>query len=108
MANGNVYLIPSFLDENSIHVIPAYAIDAIKECHVFFVENERSARRFLKNVWKEMVINDYEWFAIHKAEEQVKNDFRKKLKEGKTIGILSEAGCPCIADPGQILSLIHI
>ena len=101
--NGNVYLIPTFLDENSIHVIPAYVIDAIKKCHVFFAENERSARRFLKSVWKEIVINDYEWFAIHKAEEEIKNEFRKKLKEGKTIGILSEAGCPGIADPGQIL-----
>src|ERR1022692_2742697 len=101
--NGNVYLIPTFLDENSIHVIPAYLIDAIKKCHVFFAENERSARRFLKSVWKEIVINDYEWFAIHKAEEEIKNEFRKKLKEGKTIGILSEAGCPGIADPGQIL-----
>jgi 16S rRNA (cytidine1402-2'-O)-methyltransferase len=101
--NGNVYLIPTFLDENSIHVIPAYVITAIKECNVFFAENERSARRFLKSVWKEMVIEDYEWFTIHKAEEEMKNEFRKKLKEGKTIGILSEAGCPGIADPGQLL-----
>jgi len=101
--NGNVYLIPTFLDENSIHVIPSYVIDSVKKCHVFFVENERSARRFLKSVWKEIVIDDYEWFTIHKAEEEIKNDLRKKLKEGKTIGILSEAGCPGIADPGQIL-----
>lgn len=101
--NSNVYLIPTFLDESATHVIPDYVIDAIKECHIFFAENERSARRFLKNVWKEMVIDDYEWFAIHKAEEEIKNEFRKKLKAGKTIGILSEAGCPGIADPGQIL-----
>lgn len=101
--NGNVYLIPTFLDENNVHVIPSYVLDATKECHVFFVENERSARRFLKRVWKEMVIDDYEWFTIHKAEEDIKTEFRKKLKEGKTIGILSEAGCPGIADPGQIL-----
>jgi 16S rRNA (cytidine1402-2'-O)-methyltransferase len=102
-ANGNVYLIPTLLDENALQTIPAYVINAVKECHVFFVENERSARRFLKTIWKEMVIDNYEWFAIHKAEEEVKNEFRKKLKEGKTIGILSEAGCPGIADPGQIL-----
>lgn len=101
--NGNVYLIPTFLDENAMHVIPAYVIDAVKKCHVFFAENERSARRFIKSLWKEIVINDYEWFTIHKAEEGIKNEFRKKLKEGKTIGILSEAGCPGIADPGQIL-----
>lgn len=102
-ANVNVYLIPTFLDEHSMHVIPGYVIGAIKECRAFFAENERSARRFLKSVWKEMPINDYEWFTIHKAEEEIKSEFRKKLKEGKTIGILSEAGCPGIADPGQIL-----
>ncbi|HLK29855.1 MAG TPA: SAM-dependent methyltransferase [Puia sp.] len=101
--NANVYLIPTFLDENALQTIPLYVIDAVKQCNVFFVENERSARRFLKTIWKEMVIDDYEWFAIHKAEEEIKNEFRKKLKEGKTIGILSETGCPGIADPGQIL-----
>ncbi len=101
--NGNVYLIPTFLDENAHQTIPLYIVDAIKKCNIFFVENERSARRFLKSIWKEMVIDDYEWFTIHKAEEEIKNEFRKKLKAGKTIGILSEAGCPGIADPGQIL-----
>jgi 16S rRNA (cytidine1402-2'-O)-methyltransferase len=91
------------VDESATHVIAEYVVNAIKECHVFFAENERSARRFLKVVWKEIVIDDYEWFTIHKAEEEIKNEFRKNLKEGKTIGILSEAGCPGIADPGQIL-----
>jgi 16S rRNA (cytidine1402-2'-O)-methyltransferase len=101
--NGNVYLIPTFLDEQALETIPKYVVDAVKKCSVFFVENERTARRFLKMIWKEMIIDDYEWFTIHKAEDEVKNEFRKKLKEGKTIGILSEAGCPGIADPGQLL-----
>ena len=101
--NGDVYLIPTFLDENALDVIPAYVVDAVKCCQVFFVENERTARRFLKKMWREMVIDDFEWFTIHKAEEEVKADFRKKIKEGKNIGILSEAGCPGIADPGQVL-----
>jgi 16S rRNA (cytidine1402-2'-O)-methyltransferase len=106
--NADVYLIPSFLDENAIHVIPGYVIDAIKKCQVFFAENQRSSRRFLKSIWKEMVIDEYEWFTIHKAEADIKNEFIKKLREGKTIGILSEAGCPGVADPGQILvSVAH-
>ena len=100
---SDVYLIPCFLDENSIHVLPAYILDAVKKCHVFFVENERSARRFLKMLSKEIVIDDYEWFTIHKAEEQIKIEFINKIKEGKTIGIISEAGCSCVADPGQLL-----
>src|SRR5690606_10435384 len=77
--------------------------DAAKNCHAFFVENERTARRFLKSLWKEMVIDDYQWYAIHKAESAVMQAFINTVKDGKNVGILSEAGCPGIADPGQIL-----
>jgi len=101
-----VYLIPSFLDEHSLQPLPAYLLDAVKECQVFFVENERSARRYLKALWKEMVIDDYAWFTIHKAEEEVKAAFRQQLKAGKTIGVISEAGCPGVADPGQLLTAV--
>lgn len=100
---STVYLLPSMLHENGLKTIPVYILDAVKECQVFFVENERTARRYLKQLWKEMVIDDYEWVAIHKAEETVKQKFIRYLKEGKNIGIISEAGCPAIADPGQIL-----
>lgn len=102
-ALGKVYLIPSFIDEDNLHTIPAYVTDAVKECNCFFVENERSARRYLKQLWKEMVIDNYEWHTIHKAEDNVKDAFKKALQRGMTIGIISEAGCPGVADPGQIL-----
>ncbi|MEO6722187.1 MAG: SAM-dependent methyltransferase [Ferruginibacter sp.] len=100
---SKIYLVPSVLDELAINTIPVYIIDAIKDCQVIFAENERTARRFLKSICKEIVIDNYEWFTIHKAEEEQKNSFRQKIKEGKNIAIISEAGCPCIADPGQIL-----
>lgn len=98
-----VYLIPAPLDEESVQVIPAYVLDAVKQCDVFFVENDRTARRYLKKLDKTIVIDEYDWIVIHKAEAQVKNQLMQKLKAGKTIGIISEAGCPGIADPGQIL-----
>jgi len=103
MSSGKVYLIPTVLHEDVLETIPVYILDAVKDCQVFFVETEKTARRFLKKLWKEMVIDDYQWFTIHKAELEVKQQFLQLLKAGKNIGIISEAGCPGIADPGQIL-----
>ena len=100
---GTVFLIPSFLFEHATETIPPYIIDAVKECQVFFVENERTARRYLKILWREMVIDDYKWFTIHKAESEVQQQFVQALRNGKNIGIISEAGCPGVADPGQLL-----
>ncbi len=98
-----VYLVPCVLDDTATHTIPHYIIEAVKNCQVIFAENERTARRFLKSICKEIVIDNYEWFAIHKAETEVLQSFKNKLKEEKTIAIISEAGCPGVADPGQIL-----
>jgi 16S rRNA (cytidine1402-2'-O)-methyltransferase len=100
---ATVYLIPTFLDEENMEVLPAYILGAVKSAEVFFVENERSARRFLKKLWREMDINSYRWYVIHKAEDAAKQEFLREINQGKQIAILSEAGCPGIADPGQIL-----
>jgi 16S rRNA (cytidine1402-2'-O)-methyltransferase len=98
-----IYLIPSFLSENATETIPPYVLTAVKNCQVIFAENERTSRRFLKMMDKEIVIDKYEWYAIHKAEMEQINVFKQKIKEGKNIAIISEAGCPGVADPGQIL-----
>jgi len=100
---SKVYLVPSVLDELALQTIPTYLIDSVKDCQVIFAENERTTRRFLKSICKDIIIDDFEWFTIHKAEEEQKISFRQKIKEGKNIAIISEAGCPGIADPGQIL-----
>lgn len=100
---GKVYLIPTVLHEDALQTIPAYILDAVKDCSVFFVEQEKTARRFFKKLWREMVIDNYQWFTIHKAEQEVKSAFVECLRAGKNIGIVSEAGCPGIADPGQVL-----
>ena len=98
-----VYLIPSLLHEGQTAPLPAYLLDAAKQCSAFFVENERTARRYLKLLWKEMVIDDYEWYNMKEAAPQLIETFRQKIKQGKNIGIISEAGCPGVADPGQKL-----
>lgn len=73
----------------------------------FFVENERTTRRFLKKIWKEIVIDQYAWHVMDDSEES-KVMFRDYINSGKTIGIFSEAGCPAIADPGSnLVAMAH-
>ncbi|MFN2437847.1 MAG: SAM-dependent methyltransferase [Chitinophagaceae bacterium] len=103
MAFSTVYLIPTVLYEGVTNCLPAYILETIKKCTVLFVENERTARRFLKLLSKEIVIDDFEWFNIEKITSETEAAFKQKMQEFKTIGIISEAGCPGIADPGQRL-----
>ena len=103
---ATVYLIPTVLSEGVTECLPAYLLDAVKRCSVFFVENERTARRYLKLLWKEMVIDDYEWYNMKELTPEISSAFLQKLKEEKSIGIISEAGCPGVADPGQ--ALVHL
>jgi len=102
---ATVYLIPSLLHEEGLRSIPSYIMDIVKQCTVLFVENERTTRRFLKKLDKVIVIDNYEWFTMTNEDPNT-DSFRKKIKEEKTIGIISEAGCPGIADPGQQLVAI--
>src|SRR5215467_2203382 len=111
---SKIYLIPCFLDEEAPESIPAYVTEAVTNCDAFFVENERTARRYLKQLWKaclpehDITIDNYQWFAIGKMERAVQNTFRQKIQEGKNLGIMSEAGCPGIADPGQeLIAIAH-
>ncbi len=100
---GKVYLLPMLLHEEGWEALPADTKKWIQQCDAFFVENEKTTRRYFKKLWKEMVIDNYIWHPIHKVEADQIQAFTKLLKEGKNIGIVSEAGCAGIADPGQIL-----
>ncbi|MEY3118983.1 MAG: hypothetical protein RIT30_915 [Bacteroidota bacterium] len=103
MTLGKVFLLPMLLHEEGFDSMPSDVLTWIQKCDAFFVENEKTARRYFKKLWKEMVIDDYTWHAIHKVENEQIHAFSQLLKQGKNIGILSEAGCAGIADPGQIL-----
>ena len=78
---ATVYLIPTVLAEGVTAPLPHYIVDAIKACNVFFAENERTARRFFKSVWKEMVIDNYGWHNMKMVKEEVAAQFRKAIKE---------------------------
>jgi 16S rRNA (cytidine1402-2'-O)-methyltransferase len=100
---GKVFLLPMLLHEEGWEALPKDVAIWIQSCDAFFVENEKTTRRFFKKIWKEMVIDDYQWFTIHQVEAAQVETFVQLLKSGKMIGIVSEAGCAGIADPGQIL-----
>jgi len=102
---GQVYLIPTVLqdDQLAFDALPLYILQAIKSCDIFFAENIKTTRRYFKKWWKEMIIDNYEWYAIHKIEDQQLEAFKAHILAGKNIGIISEAGCPGVADPGQYL-----
>ena len=101
---ASIYLIPTWLDESARDSLPEYLLEAIRKCQVFFVEDERTTRRYFKSIRKEMVIDDHEWVRMDQADTDAR--FREAIRAGKNIGIVSEAGCPGVADPGQALVAI--
>jgi 16S rRNA (cytidine1402-2'-O)-methyltransferase len=103
---ATVYLIPTILAEGSTACLPAYILTVIEQCQVLFAEQERTARRYLKLLRKDISIDAFEWYTMKEVDETIASAFRQKIKEEKTIGLISEAGCPGVADPGQQLVAI--
>ena len=82
-------------------VLPAYNFAIVKEIKHFIVENERSARRFLKKCDKSINIDELTFYTLdeHTHREDIINHL-DPLISGQAMGVISEAGCPAIADPG--------
>ena len=97
-----LYLIPVTLGDTSIsQVLPDYNHDIIIEIKHFIVENIRSARRFLKKVEKSIDIDELTFYELNRhTDRKIIGEYLKPLEQGQAVGIISEAGCPAIADPG--------
>ena len=97
-----LYLIPVLLgDTTTERVLPSYNKEIILGIHHFIVEDVRSARRFLKTVDKEINIDELQFFPLNKhTSPQDISGYLKPLEEGNPMGVISEAGCPAVADPG--------
>ena len=97
-----LYLIPVTLGDTSIsQVLPDYNHDIIIEIKHFIVENIRSARRFLKKVEKSIDIDELTFYELNRhTDRKIIGEYLKPLEQGQSVGIISEAGCPAIADPG--------
>lgn len=103
-----LYLIPVTLGDTSIdRVLPAYNREVIASISHFVVENIRSARRFLRRSNPDIVIDDLTFYTLdeHTRIEEV-SSFLAPLRQGLPVGVISEAGCPAIADPGADLVAI--
>lgn len=100
---GTLYLIPAMLHSEAINTIPPYVTETIRSTFHFFVENERSARRFFKALDKHISIDERQFSLINKHERADVALLNAWLKKGLAVGLVSEAGYPCIADPGHAL-----
>lgn len=97
-----LYLIPVTLGSTEIdQVLPSYNHDIIMGIRHFIVENIRSARRFLRQVDREFPIDDSQFYEMGKhADDRLFCQYLQALRNGKPMGVISEAGCPAVADPG--------
>lgn len=97
-----LYLIPVTLGDTPVSkVLPAYNHDVIMGIRHFIVENVRSARRFLKKVDQEIDIDALAFYELNKhTSPEAIGSYLKPLQEGYPMGVISEAGCPAVADPG--------
>jgi 16S rRNA (cytidine1402-2'-O)-methyltransferase len=111
MNTGTLYLIPSSLGGtvNADSLFPEYNLQVIRELNEFIVENVRTARRFISALGHPLPIDQLTFRELGKhTPEEVFASIIAPLLEGKHMGLLSEAGTPCIADPGSaIVRIAH-
>ena len=110
MNKGKLYLIPTVLSENSEErTLPIPVYEAIRDINIFIVENIRTCRRHIKKIYRKKDIDSTILYSYGKHDTiNLEQDFLQHILNGKNIGLLSEAGLPCIADPGsEIVEYAH-
>lgn len=107
---AKLYLIPTTLGDTQIEkVLPSEITIIISSLKFFIVENIRTARRFIKKVNHDIIIDDLTFFILneHTNLKDI-NQFLEPAFRGNNMGIISEAGCPAIADPGaDVVKIAH-
>ena len=112
MSKGILYLIPVPIhseDDFDIKLIPPYIIEIINSIKFFAVENIRTSRRFIKKLNPKFDIDNSNFFIVDKrADKEIIKEIINHILDGSNVGVMSESGCPGIADPGQeICELAH-
>jgi len=109
-SKGTLFLIPTLIAENTKEsVLPDVVVNCVCNLDEFIVEDERSARRFLKSIGYKKSLDLLILHTLNKHTDSKEiSSYIDSLLNGKNIGLLSEAGCPCIADPGsEVVILAH-
>ena len=110
MNKGKLYLIPTIIGEGTEQdTLPSTTLNIIKKINIFIVENIRTARRHIRKIDKQKNIDNITFYSYGKHDFlALDNDFLPHILSGKNVGLLSEAGLPCIADPGsKIVAYAH-
>ena len=102
MSQAALYLIPVTLGETPHeNVLPSFNAQVVREIRHFIVEEIRTARRFLRRMDREFPIDDCTFFEMGKhADNSRFAEYLAPLAKGNSVGVISEAGCPAVADPG--------
>lgn len=102
MSNAKLYLFPVPLSPDTTQkVLPGFNTEILREIKYFIVENIRSARRFLKQCDKSIDIDTITFFTLNEQTKPAEMpEMIVPLEQGHSMGVISEAGCPAIADPG--------
>lgn len=107
---GTLYLLPVGMGNNdSLRIIPDFNIEIISNLKYFVTENGKTARQFLKSIKKDIILQDLTYFELNNhTESEELNSYIDLLLKGESVGLMSEAGCPGIADPGaDLVRLAH-
>jgi 16S rRNA (cytidine1402-2'-O)-methyltransferase len=108
--SGKLYLIPTTMGAaNPMQVLPIQVKEIMEDLDIYIAENEKTARRHIKQLLPEKQQSILKFFSLNKFTEATEiPSFLNDCKEGKDIGLLSEAGCPGVADPGaEIVKIAH-
>lgn len=103
-----VYLIPCPIAENTIQDIPDHTVSILHQLDHFVVEKAKTARHFIKEAKHPVAIQDLIIEEMFPSDDSWKKSVREWLQKGISFGVISEAGCPGIADPGaEVAALAH-
>lgn len=105
-----LYLLPVPIAENALHTLPPYVIDLAQRLDVFIAERAKTARHFLKSIGPLKPLSEIQVTELPEngASAEAETAFLEAMRAGRDVGLLSEAGCPGVADPGAaIVALAH-